>query len=287
MQKHVRSFAAILICIMGVQGGAQAANRTKKDFLLIAHRGGVVDGARSENSLKALDEAVRRGYSHVEVDARCTKDGHVVCFHLNNLKSETGMEGSVSDYTLEEVRKIVLTRSQETIPTFDEYCARCEGRINVMVDIKGVDDRWLESYTLEIEQALIKHHLLENTLFIINRFPVFNQEKVVAWFQGRARISWRVSVLRGLLLKPFLPDVRKFNFIFNSPRDWVESDIADFHEMGLKVIASINKDHYKTGDPQAQGEADIRKMLKWGVDGLQIDSCYDPVVFEWLGRGSF
>jgi glycerophosphoryl diester phosphodiesterase len=285
MQKQrMISFVLILFGVLGLQTRAQGADKSKKEFLLIAHRGGVVDGERSENSLKALDEAVRRGYTHVEVDARCTKDGHVVCFHLNNLKTETGMDGSVSDYTLSEVKKIVLTRSQEPIPTFDEFCARCEGRINVMVDIKGVEDRWLEPYTLEIEQALMRHHLLENALFIINRFPVFNQEKVVAWFQGRSRISWRVSVLRGQLLKPFLPDVRKYNFIFNSPRDWVESDIADFHEMGLKIIASINKDHYKTGDPQALGEADIRKMLQWGVDGLQIDSCYDPVVFEWLAK---
>jgi hypothetical protein len=48
-----------------------AANKAahKKNFILVAHRGGVVDEERSENSLKALDEAVRRGYTHVEVDA--------------------------------------------------------------------------------------------------------------------------------------------------------------------------------------------------------------------------
>ncbi len=260
------------------------ANTKKKELMLIAHRGGVVDAEHSENSIKALEEAIRRGYTHVEVDARCTKDGRVVCFHLNSLKSETGVDGSVSDYTLEEIKKIVLIRSREPIPTFDEYCSRCAGRINLMVDIKGVEDRWLEAFTLEIDRALIRHNLLENTLILINRMPVFNQEKVAAWFLGRARISWRVSVLRGQLLKPFLPDVSKYNYMFNSPRDWVESDIPAFHDMGLKVIASINRDHYKTGDPQAQGEADVRKMLQWGVDGLQIDSCYDPVVFDWLAR---
>jgi len=262
-----------------------AANKAahKKNFILVAHRGGVGDEERSENSLKALDEAVRRGYTHVEVDARCTRDGHVVCFHLNNMKSETGLDVNIEDLTLEEVQKIVLHKSNETIPTFDEFCRRCQGRIQVMVDVKGVNDQWLEPFTKEIEAALIKYQLLDNALFIINRFPIRNQEKVAAWFLGRAKISWRVNLQRGLLLKPHLPDVSKYNFIFNSPIDFTQEDIRGFHKMGLKVIASVNVDHYKKmGDPMAMGAADIQKMLEWGVDGLQIDSCYDPAVFAWL-----
>jgi len=50
------------------------------------------------------------------------------------------------------------------------------------------------------------------------------------------------------------------------------------------VIPSVNIDHYKTGDPVKQGLADIEKMLDWGVDGLQIDSCYDPLVFSILRK---
>ena len=43
-----------------------------KKVLKIAHRGGVVDEQRSENSIKALNEAIQRGYTHVEIDARIT-----------------------------------------------------------------------------------------------------------------------------------------------------------------------------------------------------------------------
>jgi glycerophosphoryl diester phosphodiesterase len=251
-------------------------------MILVAHRGGVVDKDHSENSLKAMEEAIRRGYTHVEVDARCTKDGHVVCFHENNMKSEAGIDANISDLTLEEVRKIVLTRSKEHIPTFDEYCARCKGRINLMVDIKGVGDPWLGRYTKQIDEVLRKYRLLEDTLFIVNQFPVANQEKVVAWFLGRAKISWRESLLRTKIIQPYMPDPGKFNFVFNSPADFTQEEISGFHQMGLKVIASVNVDHYrgKPVDPMKQGVEDIKKMLDWGVDGLQIDSCYDPWVFE-------
>ena len=40
---------------------------------LIAHRGGVVDQERSENSYRALEEAILRGYTHVEIDACFTR----------------------------------------------------------------------------------------------------------------------------------------------------------------------------------------------------------------------
>jgi glycerophosphoryl diester phosphodiesterase len=257
----------------------------KKDFILIAHRGGVVDENRSENSLAALEEAISRGYTHVEVDARCTKDGRVVCFHLADMKSETGLDAKISDLTLEEVKQVTLLKSKEHIPTFDEYCSRCKGRIGLMVDIKGVPDQWLEDYTKEIEATLIKYGILENTLFLINRFPVGNQEKVAAWFLGRSHISWRQNVQRTLLLKPYMPDISKYYYIFNSPVDYTLEDIRGFHKMGLKVIASINYDHYrKTGNAKTQGPADVQKMLEWGVDGLQIDSCYDPTVLEWLHK---
>ncbi|NLP10598.1 glycerophosphodiester phosphodiesterase family protein [bacterium] len=278
-------YCAVMILLSGCLTQPSTAGKSKatQGFILVAHRGGVVDDERSENSIKALDEAVRRGYTHVEVDARCTKDGHVVCFHLNNMKSETGLDVNIEDLTLEEVRKIVLHKSQEHIPTFDEFCSRCEGRINVMVDVKGVNDQWLEPFTKEIEAALIRHHLLDQALFIINRFPIRNQEKVAAWFLGRAKISWRVNLQRGRLLKPHMPDVSKYYFIFNSPIDFTQEDIRGFHKMGLKVIASVNVDHYRgKPDPMAIGSADIQKMLEWGVDGLQIDSCYDPPVFAWL-----
>lgn len=283
-----RKILAAFCCAMGfflflppVEGAP-----ADKAFMLIAHRGGVVDQDHSENSLKAMEEAIRRGYTHVEVDARCTKDGHVVCFHENNMKSEAGLDANLSDLTLEEVRKIVLTRSREHIPTFDEYCARCKGRINLMVDIKGVSDRWIEAYTRQIDEVLRRHGLLENALFLINQFPVGNQEKVVSWFLGRARISWREDLQRTKIRLPHVPDPARYNYVFNSPVDLTREEIDGFHRLGLKVIASVNVDHYrgKKVDSLKQGLEDIRRMLDWGVDGLQIDSCYDPLVFERMAK---
>lgn len=262
-----------------VAGCAQQKSQTK--FILVAHRGGVVDDTTSENSIKGLEAAIDRGYTHVEVDVRVTKDGHAVCFHDNNLMREAGVDKNISDLTLEEVKQIKLTRSQESIPAFEEYCARCEGRINIMVDTKSGEVSDVDKYAREVEAALQKHGLLKDALIITNRPPSANQQKVADHFLGKAFVSWRNSLDETQeLAKSMTGDISKFYFIFNSPRYLTKKDIKGFHEMGLLVIPSVNLAHYKTGDPVEQGLADVNKMLDWGVDGLQIDSRFDPVVFE-------
>ena len=120
---------------------------------IIAHRGGVVDEHRSENSFSALEEAINRGYTHVEIDARITADGHAVCFHNDDLQEEAGVDGRISDMTLDQVVNTKLTRSGENIPTFEAYCARCAGRIGVMIDLKGCPTQQIDQYASEIETA--------------------------------------------------------------------------------------------------------------------------------------
>ncbi len=260
-------------------------DKLDKDFILVAHRGGVVDENTSENSIKGLEEAIKRGYTHIEIDARVSKDGHVICFHDENLKRETGIDKNISDLTLEEIKKIKLLRSEEQIPTFHEYCQKCQGRINVMVDTKGVSDKYVERYCREIETALADNGLLKDALFIINIVPIHNQEKVAYWFVGKSKVCWRVSLEKAKILLNTMPkDIGKYYYIFNYPRHFTKDDIQGFHEMGLKVVLSVNLSHYKTGDPQQQGLDDICKALDMGVDGLQIDSCYDPIILPLLAK---
>ncbi len=245
---------------------------------LIAHRGGVVDAQRSENSLQALEEAIARGYTHVEIDARITADGHVVCFHNDNLQEEAGVPGKISELPLKQVTQITLTRSGEKIPTFENYCSHCAGRIGVMIDLKGCQTPYIDTYAHEIETALKKHNLLAEALILINKIPVNNQSPIAQKFAGKCKVSWRQSVLETQQAIAQNPTFVKDHYIFNHGDDFTQDTITKFHNLGLEVIVSINTYHYKTGDSQKQGEHHIQKMLQFGADGLQIDSCYDKVL---------
>ena len=136
-----------------------------------------MDEERPENSLMALEEAIEKGYSHVEVDARATRDGHVVCIHDESLLRAAGIVRRVGDLTSNEIAEIRLTKSGETIPTFEQFCERCAGRVNLMVDLKGAEEKHTDQYAKEIEEALRSHDLLDEALMLINRIPINNQEK--------------------------------------------------------------------------------------------------------------
>lgn len=247
--------------------------------MLIAHRGGVVDEQRSENSMAALEEAIERGYTHVEVDARITADGHVVCFHNDDLREEANLEGRISELPFDSVTKIVLTRSQETIPSFEEYVSRCKDRIGVMVDLKGCPDTFITAYAEEILFALQQHNLLEESLILINKTPKNNQDKIIPYFLGKAKVSWRAPLLIAEQAAAKDPNFANNYYVFNHGADFDAAAVKAFQDLGLPVIVSINTGHYRKEEAQAMGIKHVQDMLEYQVDGLQIDAVYDPILF--------
>ena len=246
--------------------------------ILIAHRGGVVDSARSENSSKALEEAIRRGYTHVEIDARATADGNVICFHNDDLREEAGVDGLISEMACDEVTRISLKRSGELIPTFDEYCAACSERIEVMVDLKGCSNALLVPYASEIEASLSRHGLLNKALILINKQPRDNQDVIAHRFSGKARTSWRWSLEEARARAAVDLSFVERHYVFNHAEDFSEADILGYHELGLTVVASINLHHYSESAVPT-GTSHIRQLQAWGVNGFQIDSVYDDLFF--------
>lgn len=72
-------------------------------YQLIAHRGGVVDPKRPENSLEALEEAIRQGYQQVEIDVRKTRDGVLVTHHDPHFRNSFGVNREVREMDWNEI----------------------------------------------------------------------------------------------------------------------------------------------------------------------------------------
>ncbi len=74
--------------------------------LIMAHRG---DPNRApENTLLAMKAALEVGVDALETDVRTTRDGHLILFHDEDLRRTTGVEGTVSESTLEELQQLDL-----------------------------------------------------------------------------------------------------------------------------------------------------------------------------------
>lgn len=85
--------------------------------LAIAHRGG--GALAQENSLVAFGLASGLGLRYLETDVRLTSDGHLVCFHDENLGRVTSATGPVRSKSLRQLRALRIN-GVERIPTFDE-----------------------------------------------------------------------------------------------------------------------------------------------------------------------
>ncbi|MCT2401169.1 glycerophosphodiester phosphodiesterase [Novosphingobium mangrovi (ex Huang et al. 2023)] len=255
--------------LLGARGAiATAAKQPAKPYL-IAHRGGVVSPEHPENSMGALKEAIRRGYTHVEVDLRCTRDGHVVCLHDRNLMRTTGLDLMVDEVSLQELHRHVRP---DIVPTFDVFArTSAAGKLGLMVDIKEVPAPLLPAFSKGIETSLERHGLLAGALLI-------GHGPAMARIHGPVRTKWRKPFAQfesEILAKGGDP---AHYFAFDHPHDFTPEDIAGFRRHGVDVIVTVNLLHYPTTDPIIQGQRDLAYAASLGVDGYQIDADYETYV---------
>lgn len=111
--------------------------------LIIAHRG--ASALAPENTAAAFQKAISDGAEGIEFDVQLAKDGVPVVFHDYDLKRTGRREGSVSDFTSEELQNFDVGTwfnlkkphkadekfSAETVPTFS-------GLLDSLKDYKGL-----------------------------------------------------------------------------------------------------------------------------------------------------
>lgn len=102
-----------------------------------AHRGLHGDGV-PENSLLAFENACREGYG-IELDVQLSRDGEVMVFHDATLTRMTGVEKKVCELDAADLTELTLADSECTIPTFRQVLALVDGRVPLLVELKGED----------------------------------------------------------------------------------------------------------------------------------------------------
>jgi glycerophosphoryl diester phosphodiesterase len=103
----------------------------------IAHRG-LHDEAKGivENSLAAARAAVARRYT-IECDVQLSADGEAMVFHDDRLERLTGARGRLDARTLDELSRLPLRGSSETLPLFSQLLETVAGRAPLVVELKS------------------------------------------------------------------------------------------------------------------------------------------------------
>ena len=211
----------------------------------IGHRG--ARAYEPENTLRSFQRAIELGVDAVELDVRKTKDNEIVVIHNVDVNKTTDGSGSVSDFTLEEIKRFV-TEKGEKIPTLTEVLDSVGKRVKVLVELKetGIEEQVL---------GLIRQKgLIENVVIVSFHEDALRKVRELDGevATGLIYVRHKNPIQAALELKA--------EYLLSLYRFTHSANIKKAHEKGLKVIVwTINN------------EEEVAEYRKKGVDGIATD----------------
>ncbi|ADY52073.1 glycerophosphoryl diester phosphodiesterase [Pseudopedobacter saltans DSM 12145] len=139
-------------------------DKNGKDVLVVAHRG---DWRYApENSLAAIENAIKMGVDVVEIDIQKTKDGQLILMHDKTLDRTTTGKGAVSTWTLDSIRNLNLRngaaiKTIHKVPTLEETLLLSKGKI--MLNLDKAYDVFDEVYVLLEKTGTVDHIIMKGT----------------------------------------------------------------------------------------------------------------------------
>lgn len=145
---------------------AEIRNPKSKYVVVIAHRS---DWRHyPENSLAAMEGAIKMGVDMVEIDVQRTKDGVLVCCHDKTVDRTTTGTGKVSELTADYISTLKLKTKEGVteygMPTLAQALDLCRGRVLINID-KGMN------YYNQIQQMLAERNMVEQVVIKSSKKP--------------------------------------------------------------------------------------------------------------------
>lgn len=254
-----RHFTALL--------AAPATAAIAKNLRLIAHRGGVVDSMRPENSPAAVQAAIDNGYWMIEVDIRKSRDGEPVLHHDNVLTKYYSDLHRPEELTWAEMSKLKSTPGGKPPLHFEELCAMCKGRMRLMLDMKG---QWEPAFY----QRLLRH-MVDGGI----PGPIYSLggPRVRPFFDGKVMVSVNRKALHDAAEAGEPVAERYFLFELGSEVDQQAFELA--RKLQVTPVAAINTFRYTMAkrDEWEGPKQDINWLRALGVKDYQVDSRYEPL----------
>lgn len=114
------------------------AEETKTLFVNYAHRG--ASEYLPENTFLSFYTGIYMGANGIETDVWRAKDGTLVLFHDNTLERVTGENGSIPDYTFEELQNFYVRKNDfcDKIVRFEDFLKQFSFRdLTFAIELKG------------------------------------------------------------------------------------------------------------------------------------------------------
>lgn len=199
-------------------------------FVNYAHRG--ASEYTPENTLLAFYTGIYMGANGIETDVQMTKDGILVLFHDDTIIRLTGAEGSIQDFTLEQLRQFTFENNGFTdkIVVFEDFLQQFGWR-----DI---------TFAIEIKQAGIESQVVD----LIRKYNMESKTIVTSFMLDSVRAA-----------KNYAPEL-KVGFLTRTVSDEL---LAELKTMGAEQLCPIATD--VTAETVARWHAEGFEVRAWGV----------------------
>lgn len=237
--------------------------------MFVAHRGG--SRLAPENTMEAFRSAVEDwGADMLETDARLTRDGEVVLIHDPTVDRTCDGTGPVRDMSLAEVQRLDAGyhfRDLESRHSFRGEGVRVPRFAEVLEAFPAVRIN-VETKTREVAVPLVdlvraqgaEHRVLVAAEYDRDRQPVRGYSG--AWGTSRRQVmSFWAAVQMGIS-RAYTPR----GDVLQVPEFWRRIRVVS-----RRFIRAAHARNIPVQVWTVDEEADMRRLLDWGVDGIQTD----------------
>lgn len=249
--------AVLAACAAGIalwisQALLDAVN-SEETVEVIAHRGAA--GTKPENTMAAIQQALKDQADWVEIDVQESLDGQVVVIHDADFMKLSGNPVKVWEADYEELSQIDIgswydpAYSEERPPLLSEVLAAAKGRSKVLIELKHY------GHAVDLEQRVIEQveaaGMVEHVALMSLKYPSVQKAHTL-------RPDWRV----GVLAASAVGDMSGLDGDFLAVRTAVASPrfIRNTHAAGKDVYV------WTVNDP-----LQMSQVMSQGVDGIITD----------------
>ena len=238
--------------------------------LVFAHRGG--SGLAPENTIAAFDNGLALGADGLELDVHLSKDGRVVVHHDRTLDRTTNLHGLVADHTADELaRADAGYRFQRNgsfpfrgrglgVPLLADVLARFRA-VPIVAELKVNTPEMAQAVAAVVRQADAVDRVCVGSFGLRVLRAVRRLEPALATSAAREEVRW--ALYRSWCRLP----VRRAAYGGYQVPEWS----GRTHVVSPLFVETAHRFELAVQVWVVDTEADARRLIGWGVDGLITD----------------
>jgi glycerophosphoryl diester phosphodiesterase len=229
--------------------------------VIFAHRG--ASAYAPENTLAAFELALNQQADAIELDVKLSADGHVIVIHDSTVDRTTNGYGKVEDLTLANLKALDVRSfpdnqfAEEKIPTLEEVFEAVGKRTFINIELKNQKARGED--LVETVCMLIKKHQMQKRVMFSSFYPtVLSKTHSYLPNVPRGLLAWNGFL--GVWARSFGFSFGKYEALHPYLQDFTQHEVTRVHRLKRRIhVYTVNK------------ADDIRRLFKWGVDGIFTD----------------